>query len=97
MKTNDDSPFPKRLKEARKAKGLSQKKLGILAGMDEFAASARMNQYENGVHAPDFKTVKALAHILEVPTAFLYCIEDKLAEKILELHLICFKVDSTKN
>ena len=83
MKTNDDSPFPKRLKEARKAKGLSQKKLGILAGMDEFAASARMNQYEKGVHAPDFKTVKALAHILEVPTAFLYCIEDKLAEKIL--------------
>jgi transcriptional regulator with XRE-family HTH domain len=41
------------------------------------------NWYEKGVHAPDFKTVKALAHILEVPTAFLYCIEDELAEKIL--------------
>tara|TARA_B110000211_G_scaffold170795_1_gene192783 strand:+ start:442 stop:708 length:267 start_codon:yes stop_codon:yes gene_type:complete len=83
MKTSDESPFPKRLKEARKAKGLSQKQLGILAGMDEFAASARMNQYEKGVHSPDFKTVKALSDILEVPTAYLYCIEDDLAVKIL--------------
>lgn len=44
----------------RKAEGQSQKQLGILAGMDEFAASARMNQYEKGVHAPDFKTVRDL-------------------------------------
>ena len=85
MKTSDESPFPKRLKEARKAKGLSQKQLGILAGMDEFAASARMNQYEKGVHSPDFKTVKALADILEVPTAYLYCVEDELAQLILKV------------
>ncbi len=83
MKTNDESPFPKRLKEARKAKGLSQKELGILAGMDTFSASARMNQYEKGVHAPDFKTVKALAKVLSVPTAFLFCEEDALAEEII--------------
>ncbi|NSY35847.1 XRE family transcriptional regulator [Pseudoalteromonas sp. JC28] len=84
MKTNDESPFPKRLKEARKRKGLSQKQLGILAGMDEFSASARMNQYEKGVHAPDFKTVKALAKVLDVPTAFLFCEEDELAIQIAE-------------
>ncbi|QTH70438.1 helix-turn-helix domain-containing protein [Pseudoalteromonas xiamenensis] len=84
MKTNDDSPFPKRLKEARKKKGLSQKQLGILSGMDEFSASARMNQYEKGVHAPDFKTVKALAKVLEVPTAFLFCEEDELALQLAE-------------
>lgn len=84
MKTNDESPFPKRLKEARKRKGLSQKQLGILAGMDEFSASARMNQYEKGVHAPDFKTVKALAKVLGVPTAFLFCEEDELAERIVK-------------
>ena len=83
MKTNDGSPFPKRLKEARLAKGLSQKKLGILAGMDQFAASPRMNQYEKGVHSPDFQTVRALAKVLEVPTAFLYCEEDELAGLIL--------------
>ena len=79
---NDESPFPKRLKQARKDLGLSQKKLGILSGMDEFSASARMNQYEKGVHSPDFKTVKALAEVLKVPTAFLYCEEDDLAEQI---------------
>ncbi|KJZ03246.1 helix-turn-helix domain-containing protein [Pseudoalteromonas piscicida] len=84
MKTNDESPFPKRLKEARKRKGLSQKQLGILAGMDEFSASARMNQYEKGVHAPDFKTVKALAKVLDVPTAFLFCEEDELSIQIAE-------------
>jgi transcriptional regulator with XRE-family HTH domain len=83
MKTNDGSPFPKRLKEARLAKGLSQKKLGILAGMDQFAASPRMNQYEKGVHSPDFQTVRALAKVLEVPTAYFYCEEDELAGLIL--------------
>ena len=51
--------------------------------MDRFVASARMNQYERGVHAPDFKTVIALAKVLQVPTAYLFCIEDDLAELIL--------------
>ncbi|KZN56088.1 XRE family transcriptional regulator [Pseudoalteromonas luteoviolacea CPMOR-2] len=83
MKTNDGSPFPTRLKQARKRQGLSQKQLGILAGIDKFVASARMNQYEKGVHAPDFKTVLALSDVLKVPTAFLFCVEDELAEKIL--------------
>ncbi|AUI84397.1 helix-turn-helix transcriptional regulator [Pseudoalteromonas piscicida] len=84
MKTNDGSPFPTRLKQARTRLGLSQKQLGIMAGMDKFVASARMNQYERGVHTPDFKTVVALSGVLKVPTAFLYCIEDELAEKILD-------------
>jgi len=51
--------------------------------MDRFVASARMSQYERGVHAPDFKTVIALAKVLQVPTAYLFCIEDDLAELIL--------------
>ncbi|AWL10819.1 hypothetical protein HMF8227_00312 [Saliniradius amylolyticus] len=84
MKTNDGSPFPIRLKQARTRLGLSQKRLGILAGMDKFVASARMNQYERGVHTPDFKMVVALSEVLEVPTAFLFCVEDDLAEKILD-------------
>ncbi|WP_366144639.1 helix-turn-helix transcriptional regulator [Idiomarina sp.] len=70
--------------QARKRMGLSQKQLGIKAGMDEFVASARMNQYERGVHTPDFKTVLALSTVLKVPTAFLFCVEDDLADKILE-------------
>ncbi|MFT7279054.1 MAG: transcriptional regulator with XRE-family HTH domain [Pseudoalteromonas distincta] len=83
MKTNDGSPFPKRLKEARLRKGLSQKQLGILAGVDPSSASPRMNQYEKGVHTPDFQMARALAKVLEVPTAFLFCEEDSLAEIIL--------------
>lgn len=55
-----------------------------MAGIDQFVASARMNQYERGVHAPDFKTVIALSEVLEVPTAFLYCREEELALKILD-------------
>ena len=51
--------------------------------MDQFAASPRMNQYEKGVHSPDFQTVRALAKVLVVPTAFFYCEEDNLAAIIL--------------
>ena len=79
------SPIPLRLKTAREAKGLSQKRLGIIAGMDEFTASPRMNQYEKGKHAPDFVTVKHLAEVLEVPTAYFYCEEDWLAEILMNI------------
>jgi len=79
------SPLPKRLKEARKNKGLSQKSLGISIGMDEFSASPRMNHYERGRHSPDFTTVKLLARKLDVPTAYFYTEEDWLAESIIAL------------
>lgn len=58
-----------------------------MAGIDKFVASARMNQYERGVHSPDFKTVVALSGVLKVPTAFLFCIEDELAKEILNWSL----------
>jgi transcriptional regulator with XRE-family HTH domain len=75
--------FAERLKAARAKAGLSQKQLGIKAGIDEFAASARMNQYERGKHLPDLDTAKRLADALEVPMAYLYCPEDELAELLL--------------
>lgn len=73
----------KRLKEARVSAGLSQKQLGIKAGMDEFSASPRMNQYEQGRHTPDLSTVERLAKVLGVPTPFLYTADDGLAAWIL--------------
>lgn len=76
------SPLPKRLKEARLATKLSQKELGIAAGIDRFSASPRINQYETGKHTPDFLTLKNLAKVLSVPTAFFYAEEDDLAEII---------------
>ena len=77
-----DSPVPKRLKEARLSANISQKKLGIAAGMDEFSASARMNHYELGRHTPDYATLKRIADILKVPTAYFYAEDDNLAEII---------------
>jgi len=83
MANTASSPLPHRLRTARKAAGLSQEQLGIQAGLEESSASPRMNQYEKGVHSPDFRMVKSLSRILEVPTAYFYCEEDELAEIIL--------------
>jgi transcriptional regulator with XRE-family HTH domain len=76
----------KRLKEARIATGLSQRQLGIEAGLDEFVASTRINRYEQGVHAPDYPMAIRLALVLGVPVAFLYCDSDELAQMILAFH-----------
>lgn len=56
----DQSIISKRLKEARMAAGLSQKQLGIAAGIDEFVASPRMNQYETGKHCPGFDMLQRI-------------------------------------
>lgn len=72
----------KRLKELRVEAGLSQKKLGILAGIDEFAASARMNQYEKGVHTPDYSTIQRFAKVMKVPTCYFYAEDNNMAEMI---------------
>lgn len=76
------STFAKRLREARKAKGISQKQLGILAGIDQFVASARVNQYERGKHVPDLLTAQRLAAELRVPVSYLFEPDDDLAELI---------------
>lgn len=73
----------KRLKESRERKGLSQKQLGIAAGLDRFVASTRINRYERGVHHPDPVTLQRLADTLGVPTAYLVASDDRLARAIL--------------
>ncbi|WP_417634065.1 helix-turn-helix transcriptional regulator [Citrobacter sp. FR21RM1OL9030] len=75
--------LPHRLKEARLRAGLSQERLGILAGIDEATASARMNQYERGTHSPDFSLACKFAEVLKIPACYLYTVEDDLAETIL--------------
>lgn len=79
------SPLKKRLKEVREAAGLSQKQLGIKAGIDEFSASPRMNQYETGKHAPDYLTLKKIASILQVPVCYFYTEDNNLA-KLLSIY-----------
>ncbi|WP_277188634.1 helix-turn-helix domain-containing protein [Caballeronia sp. BR00000012568055] len=68
-----------RVKQARERLGLSQKSLGINAGLDEFVASARINRYEQGVHKPDEAFSRKIAEILQVPDAFLHAEDDSLA------------------
>lgn len=75
--------FARRMKFAREHFGISQKELGIRAGIDEYCASARINQYERGKHTPDFLTTQNLAKVLEVPTAYFFAEEDCLAELIV--------------
>lgn len=78
--------WQRRLKEARLARGLSQKQLGVEAGLDEFVASTRLNRYEVGVHAPDYPMSVRLAKVLDVPVAYLYCDNDELARMLLAFH-----------
>ena len=79
-----DKQWGSRLKQARLAAGLSQKMLGIEAGIDAFVASTRINRYELGVHRPDLLTVRKLAKALDVPVAFFFADEDdELAELLL--------------
>lgn len=76
--------YSRRLREARQVYGLSQRNLGIKAGLDDFVASTRVNRYETGVHQPDLQTIQRLANALEVPVAYFYAEEDDLAQMILE-------------
>lgn len=75
--------FSQRLKQIRLAKGLSQKRLGILAGIDEFVASTRINRYEKGVHQANIEVVQQLSAVLEVPLAYFYTEDDELALLLL--------------
>jgi len=80
----------RRLKQARLRLGVSQEKLGKLAGIDESSASARMNQYERGKHSPDFSLMQRLAKILGMPVPWFYTDDDDMAR----LQEIFFRLDS---
>jgi len=74
--------YSRRLREAREAYGISQRALGIEAGLDEFVASTRINRYETGVHQPDLQTLQRLAAILKLPVAYFYAEDNELAQLI---------------
>ena len=80
------SPFCDRLKQARQKRKISQKQLGIAAGIDPGSASPRINQYERGKHTPDFLTVERLAAALTTPVPYFYTSDDLMAELILLIH-----------
>lgn len=55
----------------------------MMIGLDETVSSARMSRYENGVNAPPVMIAKRIADVLEVPLAYFYCDDDRLANIIL--------------
>ena len=81
--THYNDIFCRRLKQARLASGLSQKRLGVAAGIDEFVASTRINRYEKGVHEPNTEIVQKLSEVLRVPLAYFYAEDDDLADLML--------------
>ena len=76
----------RRLREIRAESGISQKALGIAAGLDQFVASTRINRYEVGVHKADFLIALRLGEVLNVPAAYFYAEDDQLAELIIRFH-----------
>ena len=77
--------FQRRLMEARTKAGISQRNLGLKAGMHADSASPRVNRYELGVYEPDLETLQRLAIALEVPAAYLLAIDDDVARVIMLL------------
>jgi len=74
------SVFARRLREARLRADLPQDRLGVMIGLDEASSSARMSRYETGVHEPPFPIIAKIAKALQVPVAYFFCADDRLAE-----------------
>lgn len=64
----------KRILEARKAKGLTLKALGELAGG---LKQTRLTNWEQGVRTPGPEEIKSLAQALDVSPAYLMCLLDE--------------------
>ncbi|AMP93477.1 LexA family protein [Legionella pneumophila] len=77
----------KRILEARKAKGLTLKALGELAGG---LKQTRLTNWEQGVRTPGPEEIKSLARALDVSPAYLMCLSDEAQVKTVKntSHLI---------
>lgn len=64
----------RRILEARKARGLTLKELGELAGN---LKQTRLTNWEQGTRAPGPEEIKQLAQALDVSPAFLMCLSDE--------------------
>ena len=78
--------FSMRLKSLRLAHGISQRNLGILAGVEDSVASTRINRYEQAVHSADFSIAQKLAEVLNAPVSYFYTEQDDLAQLVLQYH-----------
>jgi transcriptional regulator with XRE-family HTH domain len=63
--------------------GISQRELGVRAGLDPSVASPRINQYERAKHLPDPLTLERLGAVLGYPLPYFYAVDDDMASLIL--------------
>ena len=75
----------RRMRSRREELGWSQEKVGVLIGIDESSARARISRYELGTHEAPVKTARQIADALGVPLAYLYCEDDDVANLLLRL------------
>lgn len=75
----------RRMRSRREELGWSQEKVGVLIGIDESSARARISRYELGLHEPPVRTAKQIAEVLGVSLAYLYCEDDDIARLLLAL------------
>ena len=75
----------RRMRSRREELGWSQEKVGVLIGIDESSARARISRYELGTHEAPVRTARQIAEALGVPLAFLYCEDDEIANLLLAL------------
>jgi transcriptional regulator with XRE-family HTH domain len=76
----------RRMRLAREERGLSQKELGVLAGLDPSVASPRINQYERNRHVPNVAVLAKLAAVLDQPLPYFYAVEDDTAALLTAFH-----------
>lgn len=74
-----------RLREARKAKGLTQESLGSMIGIEEATARTRISQYESGRHTPPLSMIERLGQALDKSALWFFCEEDE-KELLVALH-----------
>ncbi len=74
-----------RLREARKAKGLTQEALGLAIGIEEATARTRISQYESGRHTPPLSTIERLGQALDRSALWFMC-EDDEKDLLMALH-----------
>ena len=73
VELNIKKAIGERLLEARKAKGLTLKELGMLAGD---LKQTRLTNWEKGTRTPGPEEIKQLASALDVSAAYLMCLSD---------------------
>ena len=80
------SVVAQRLRDARKRAGLTQEQLGVQAGIEEASASARMSQYEKGLHTPPYQMMERFAGCLDVPVEYFYASSEEAVVLLLNFH-----------